>query len=123
MQHHIRHITLLIFFMMLPTHLVVAATHYTNLPTPQSEQCTISVPRDAILVLEQTEINSPSAPISVISRSRRTISQLTNPTPMTYAQYVFYCSDIYAQTYWHCGRRIIINLPSEQIPYPFHSFW
>ncbi|MCQ2311758.1 MAG: hypothetical protein MJZ64_08455 [Paludibacteraceae bacterium] len=115
---------LLTLLMSFSDHLLVAASCCHALPPqPQSEQGTISMPLEVVVVIEKTEISSPYIPTSVIGRSRRTISQLTNPAPVTYAQYVFYNLAKYAQENWHYGRRIIINLPSEQIPYPFHSFW
>lgn len=116
--------TWLVVVLSLVGHLSVAAAPCQSQPSrPQSNQCTISMPMEAGIVMEQTEINTPSAPVSTIGRSRRTISQLTNPTPMTYAQYMYHTVTKYLLAILYREKWIIINLPSEHISYPFHSFW
>lgn len=106
----------------IPTSMSATRCHSLP-PAPTSEQCTISTPLEAVVVMEQTEINAPVSPTTVIKRSRRTISQLTNPTPVTYSQYVHCSFAKYLQTQLNREKGIILNLPAEQISYPFHSFW
>lgn len=119
-----RYLTLLILLMGGMTQTSIVASYCKPLPAiPQSDYATISMPMAATLVLEHSEINCPSSPITLLNRYRRSNSHISQ---LSLHAITHNCMNNWKNILsksLELVHFIVINFPSEKISYPFNAFW
>ncbi len=131
-SHHIektgKHIIGILALFVLAAHMLVSAgvhvSHFVpTTPRSNSAEQTLSIPMAATLVLDRIDVSCPTSSTISFNRSRRPVTQWTQPTSLLGVLWFsnLLTSDIKGQL--HIVKGLLINFPSEKIPFPFHVFW
>ncbi|MCQ2341878.1 MAG: hypothetical protein MJZ75_00080 [Paludibacteraceae bacterium] len=122
-----RHIIGVVVLLGLAVHMPVMASGYNRpmptIPEPRSAEQTFSMPMAATLVLDRIDVNCPIALTVSLNRSRRTITQWTQPTSLSGTLCFSNLLTNTIRDQIHITQGLFVNFPSEQVSFPFHVFW
>lgn len=120
-----RHMVFVLLMILLAGQSVAASPRSAVpvLPSP-GERTALTTPVPAAATMDRIEISCPPSPYTLLLRQRKTVTQITQPSPLCHAQHTAAWKENGNRERRRCNIRYRrLALPTEQIAYPFTAFW